>query len=482
MSPAQARTDFARIREDGFNAVILVVPWRGFQVDPFPTRYENHYFKLLRALITEAGRARLWIILRVSYSHHICDAAGMISADLTARFLTDEAYQKPWLHYLRRVRRATRFAANIYGAFLCWEEFWHGLMRFCEEPEEQRQALADSTGFTQFLGAGSAVIPRVDDPGFKKYHEFIDIRLGEIVEIGRRAFPGLGYEFRVDKDPLRDADGSVSWMSNNNYADSGHMRYSYWAPFIGAANQGESLSADEALALLEYNLREQAGDAGNVRQIIDQFNFVDDTFKYSGLNARLAETEIMPFLARCEELLPRYSRGIGIWAWRDYYQNHLFNPGFQLGLQGWDVRNTESTAPGRGGEGLRLTAGDEIGQSFRSATHGMHQKFRTSHLELRVKAAQAPDLQLETSLDGESYFPLLWDAGEDCYWASLPIDDLLYAERGVLFRLRVLAGSTHVRMVNLYQYAYRVGIRDTDGQPGPLLEPLRRLNRGLAAT
>ena len=103
-------------------------------------------------------------------------------------------------------------------------------------------------------------------------------------------------------------------MGNNNYADTGYLRYSYWAPFIGAVNQGESLSADEALALLEYNLKEQVGDAGNIRQIIDQFNFVDDTFKYSGLNARLAETEIVPFLERCEELLPRYSCGIGIWA------------------------------------------------------------------------------------------------------------------------------------------------------------------------
>ena len=49
--------DFQRLREDGFNAVILVVPWRGFQIEQFPPRYEEHYWKLLRSLMKEASRA-----------------------------------------------------------------------------------------------------------------------------------------------------------------------------------------------------------------------------------------------------------------------------------------------------------------------------------------------------------------------------------------------------------------------------------------
>ena len=162
MTTRQAREDFASIREDGFNAVILVVPWRGFQVEQFPPTYEEHYFRLLRGLLREAARARLWVILRVSYSHHICDEAPLISKHLTAGFLTDASFEKPWLHYLKRLRRATRFHANLYGSFICWEEFWHGLMRFTEDPEERRRSLALSTGYSDFLG-DQAVGPHHDD-------------------------------------------------------------------------------------------------------------------------------------------------------------------------------------------------------------------------------------------------------------------------------------------------------------------------------
>ncbi len=480
MSVEQARIDFPQITEDGFNAIILIIPWRGLQIEQFPPRYETHYFKLLRGLLKEARRAGLWVILRVSYSHHICDEASLISKHLTANFLTDASYQQPWLHHLRKLRRHTRFASNLYGSFLCWEEFWHGLMRFCEEPEARRRELAVSTGYADFMDTPSSIIPGFDEPEFASYHAFINAKLRQIYELGQEVLPTLGYEFRVDKDPLQHPDGSVSWLENDNYIDTEGLRYSYWAPFIGATNQGEKLDATQALNLLDYNLREQTKDGSNTRLIIDQFNFVDDTFKYTGSNARLAESEIEPFLQACAELLPRYCKGYGIWAWRDYFQNHLFNPGFQLGLRGWELHVAHSIGRRLGRKGLCLNAGDAIAQSFPSAAHGMHKKYKTSHLLLRVEIASSKNLVMEASLNQEHYFPLVWDGQVACYCANLPIDDPVYGKRGVLFSLRVVAGTVTVSTANLFQYHYQVGIRATDGRPGPFLGPLRQLNRDLS--
>jgi hypothetical protein len=482
MSVKQARIDFPQVAEDGFNTIILIIPWRGLQIEQFPPRYEKHYFSLLRGLLREARRAGLWVILRVSYSHHICDDASLISAQFTANFLTDASYQRPWLHHLQLVRRHTRFASNLYGSFLCWEEFWHGLMRFCEEPEALRRKLAISTGYADFMDAPNSVIPGFDEPEFANYHAFINARLRQIFELGREALPSLGYEFRVDKDPLQHADGSVSWLENDNYTDTKDLRYSYWAPFIGAANQGEELDATQALNLLDYNLREQTHDGANTGLIIDQFNFVDDTFKYTGSNARLAESEVEPFLQACAELLPRYCKGYGIWAWRDYFQNHLFNPGFQLGLKDWQILTGGVTEKRISKGGLLLLAGDEIGQSFGGPSHGMHKKYRTSHVEFAIDGEHSGDLQLEASLDGRSYYRLVEDTQLSQFRVSLPLHDAAYGQSGVNFSLRLITGSTRLSKLSLYQYAYRVGIRDSNGNAGPYLQPLREFNRVLAQT
>lgn len=482
MTPQQARRDFATIAEDGFNTVILVVPWRGFQVEQFPPRYEDAYFKLLKQLLKEAARAKLWVILRVSYSHHICDEARLISKHLTAGFLTDAAFEAPWLHYLRRLRRLTRFHANLYGSFICWEEFWHGLMRFTEESQETRKALAAKTGYCDFMADKESIIPLVSSPEFEHYQRFINTRLRDIFELGASQLPRLGYEFRVDKDPLHNLDGSVSWLANDYLLDSSDTRYSYWAPFIGAANEGEQLSAEQALALLDYNLDEQTGQGRDRKLIIDQFNFVDDTFKYTGQNARLALDQIPTFLDQCAEHLPRYCQGYGIWAWRDYHQNHLFNPGFHMGLRGW---RSHGGVVGEGAlteDGLCLQEGDELGQDFGGASHGMHRKYKTGSAELHVYLAAPVQVMLEASLDGENYVPLMSDGGGSQHYCELPIDDPVYGARGALFRLRVQRGSGVIRSVSLFQYAYRVGIREVGGEAGPFLEPLRSLNQKLLSS
>ena len=480
MNRAGAREDFRQIREDGFNAVILVVPWRGFQIRQFPPSYEPAYLRLLAGLMREAARARLWVILRVSYSHHICDQAPLISRHLTASFLTDPGFHEPWLHYLRLLRRRTRWHANFYGSFICWEEFWHGLMRFADNPEEDRGVLARTSGYADFVGNAEAEIPDSRAPEFADYQAFINHRLKQLFLMAREVLPTLGFEFRVDRDPLYRADGSLDWLDNDYLLDQPGTRYSYWAPFIGAANEGEELTAQQALALLDYNLAEQT-DRGSRRQlIIDQFNFVDDTFKYAGHNARLAESQVAPFLAACAEHLPRYSIGYGIWAWRDYHQNHLFNPGFRMGLKGWRVHAGKIRCAARSGA-ITLTAGDEIGQDFASASHGMHHRYRTTHCELELRVEDAADSMVEASLDGEHYHSLLPGSDDATgLYCRLPIDNPVYEERGARFRLRIVRGNIRVRQLALYQYSYRVGIRNVAGAAGPYLAPLRELNRALA--
>ena len=62
----------------------------------------------------------------------------------------------------------------------------------------------------------------------------------------------------------------------------------------------------------------------------------------------------------------------------------------------------------------------------------------------------------------------------------MPIDNPVYGKRGARFRLRIVRGNIRVRQLALYQYSYRVGIRNVADAAGPYLAPLRELNRALA--
>jgi len=478
MSLQAARRDFRAMRADGFNAVILVIPWRGFQVEQFPPRYDRRYLRLMRQVMREAARARLLVILRVSYAHHICDEAPLNSMQLTERLLTDPDFLAPWLHYLRRVRGSTRLADNYYGAFLSWEEFWHVLMSFCDTSRERRLELAVTSGYAQFTGNGDARIPARDEPLFADYHAFVNQRMRQLYLAAREIMPELSFEVRVDKDPVYSEDGALAWLENDDFAETRHPRYSYWAPFIGAENVGEELTSAQALNLLERSLRETTRDGENTAQIIDQFNFVDDTFKYAGQHARIAASELPAFVDGAAPLLLRYSDGMGIWAWRDYTHNCLFNPAFRLGLRGWTVEPGSKGRVRLGSRGLRLPEGSLLGQSFWGMGHGLHPKYKTEYIELELQCTG--DAALSACLDGEHFVELAPDSDGRMHRAQLPIDDEVYRTRGALFRLRVDTGQVQVHRVSLSQHSFRVGIRDREGAPGPLLPLVHGLNRALS--
>ena len=66
MQPQQLATDLRQIADDGFNTVILVVPWRGFQLDQLQPRYDPFYARQLHRALAAADKAGLSVIVRVA--------------------------------------------------------------------------------------------------------------------------------------------------------------------------------------------------------------------------------------------------------------------------------------------------------------------------------------------------------------------------------------------------------------------------------
>ena len=60
--------ELARIAADGFNSIILAVPWREFQPETAPVMYEEYAWKKLGGVMDAAGKQGLGVILRVGYT------------------------------------------------------------------------------------------------------------------------------------------------------------------------------------------------------------------------------------------------------------------------------------------------------------------------------------------------------------------------------------------------------------------------------
>ncbi|MEY8339481.1 hypothetical protein AALB16_15930 [Lachnospiraceae bacterium 62-35] len=128
--------ELEKIAEDGFNSIILVVPWGEFQPQMLPVRYESYAFDKLNQVMEAAGRHGLWVILRVGYTW---DYSGGEGIERYEKLLYDESTKQAWLDYIKKIYEAAAAHDNFYGGFLTWEDFWN-FVQTSKKGENQRKA------------------------------------------------------------------------------------------------------------------------------------------------------------------------------------------------------------------------------------------------------------------------------------------------------------------------------------------------------
>ena len=64
--------ELARIAQDGFNNIILVVPWREFQPGMTPCTYNQYAWDKLDRVMDAAAAQGLSVMLRVGYTWDYC--------------------------------------------------------------------------------------------------------------------------------------------------------------------------------------------------------------------------------------------------------------------------------------------------------------------------------------------------------------------------------------------------------------------------
>jgi len=483
--------DFARLRADGFNAVMLLVSWGDFQpvFDPC-CRYDERAFERLEYLLDQARDAGLDVVLRVGYGWTFHPDAGDVGAR-TQRLLNETGVRDAFAAYAARIGAIARKHANVRATMLSWEDLWlHGIDP-AGRPDFERflATLPDGDARRSKPGSGLPAQGGDDAPLFNAYWDWLMMQ--QVFRPLAERLPNLTYEARIDREPLFkvDAAGAKSidaWIGHETtYRPPGADVISlYWAPFWGARNEGEKLDAGQALRLFGRLLDDVHEHSGGLPMFIDQLNIIDNTLGFEH-NATLQPAAYAAFAAGALCTMRKAGVfGYAYWTTDDYAESPLYNPAFAYGLDGWNLATTDHTPPAQrlqkrtsGDFDLHLLAGDRLTQSI-PARRGRFPGTRDSgpvpaRICLAARDGAAADVEA-----GAGAAPVrlrLTGSARTCTEiATAPAGNSL--ELGV----RVLSGSADLTDVMLFDHVQQGGLHGFDGADGVLLEPLRALNRDFA--
>jgi hypothetical protein len=483
----------AQIREDGFNTVILAVPWRGFQRRLFPPTYDALNLARLGDLLAAIDAAGLASIVRVCFPWHN-DPDSELSFDERALGLfTRDDVRAAWLDYLRVIRDITARARNFRFAFFSWEDLPSIRELMIHRTQAERHRLAGPTGYRDFLCARHALpevselfgenfndaseiyIPLPDCAAYVSYSEFVNRRLNDLLAFGRTVWPGLSMQIRADHDRVV-IDGEVGWIENDIRADDPSMRVSYYFPYMYAQNCGETLSADQALANMRMVMDRLSANGANPNHVLDQLVYWDESPQFQHW-AKIEESQIPRFLLGAVDILKALSRGYGLWNYLDYRVNHLYNANFLRGLHGWAAHGEVWTRfDGESVACAVLAPGARISQRMVPYLRGYGAGLYPS-VSFRALCASTAPGRLRLSTNGVAEAEIALSSGRHQASAQLPPDP--HRSRGEIEFTIENTGECALELAGLCLWGavYRSRIYDEDGRPGRFLAHVRAMNR-----
>ncbi len=490
---SQVDDDFARIKADGFNTIILVIPWRGFETgfeDGVPE--PSLLYDRLDWLLAKIDQAGLAYGLRLGFPHSFDPANGITASELCTNIYVDSALRDNWVQYLARIaERVDQYRDSFRFAFFSWEDFFCSIVSFPKLKEDQRKDIARQSGYQAWLAGNysmqevkrlygqsfdsmdSVPVPERDSPAFSFFLRFVDqFMIDKLLSPGRQVLPELAMEVRVDRDPIYN--GSEKYWAGHDLALSDEqMRGSYWGAYYWAKNQGELLTAREALKNFEIMLNEVSDQGKNINHIVEQFNFADNTPGYVDHHAQIDPRELPAFLKGAAELLKQKSRGYGLWAYRDYVDSAIYNSSFELGLRGWDTRGgLEVITNDDGDHALRMQAGAGISQTFAPFDRfgGLETNEQVTFCANFKQPAEPAHITL--LLNGTLLGAL--DVNETAQHC-VTMDARNMRQPEIIFS--VLSDSEiQIDDLRLYTFVQTLNVYDEHGQPGPLRDLIVRMN------
>ena len=322
--------ELAQIREDGFNNIILAVPWREFQPGISPCTYNDYAWEKLDRVMNAASAQNLSVMLRVGYTW---DYAGRDNVlERYKKLMYDVSAQKAWMEYVGRLYERASAHENFCGGFLTWEDFWN----FTDSSADlgntvEGRRLAQASGYTDYARANYSLeelskmyghsirsyeelyFPDQSSYARRVFYEFYDQFLNDMLVMSQTVFPGLSMEVRLDADPVNRQDGIKEGFMHTSTYPCGSAAYTsamYSVP-MGFENKNERVSAAEALEKAPVFFNRLRVYSGGKPAYIDQLLFTDNTIGYEH-NAQLQDDQKALYLEGLAPILKNMTMGYGL--------------------------------------------------------------------------------------------------------------------------------------------------------------------------
>ncbi|MBP3700413.1 MAG: hypothetical protein J6I64_00845, partial [Lachnospiraceae bacterium] len=476
--------DLAQIAEDGFNSIILAIPWREFQPQMDPVVYNDYALKQLDRVMAAAKAQGLWVSLRVGYTWDYWEDG----TDVRARFrevMGDGTVLAAWDDYVKTIYERANAHGNLYGGFLTWEDFWSFTYYATEQGRgEDSMYWAQLSGYTDYVRQNYTLaeisqlygeeitdfdklyLPEKDQPALKLVYEFFDVWLNEFLLHNQEIFPDLSMEVRMDMDLVYDENGQQYWYGHENTftcGDSSYVSLMYGVP-MGHINQGERLEAAEALVTSQQMLDHVLQYTEGKKLYIEQFLYMDNTPGFEH-NAQVKEDQVDDYIIAMADILKDRVMGYGVWAYQNYADNLLYNPQFALGEIGWTLEGGAQVVEYHGSMQAQLPVGGCVYREISRGTTLTHVRFTVD--------GEAP-VKLQVSL-GSDTIEVNVDA--DALGAGNAIE-LVFENGGDGLRFTADA-PCYIDNVKVYNRVHEGQLYSLDGEELSCIEAIRKLNRKL---
>ena len=123
--------DLHQIKNDGFDSIILVIPWKEFQPGINPIQYNEYTFDRLHYVMMSAQQVGLNVYTRISYTWDFYNDANEYIFYRFFELVSNQIVIDAWMDYARTLYQQLQSYSNFKGAFLTWEDFW-GILNVCD--------------------------------------------------------------------------------------------------------------------------------------------------------------------------------------------------------------------------------------------------------------------------------------------------------------------------------------------------------------
>ncbi len=480
--------ELQQIKNDGFNTIVLIIPWRGFEIgfDTNQTQSNQILYERLSFVLNGIVENDLSFILRLGFPHYHMPDTKTYALEQCIGIYSDGKTQNQWADYLEKIKQTiTPFQKSSAGILVSWEDFWCPHTLFPSWDEEKRLNLAQSMGYGDWLqqqnqnvvkvllqqnhiNFNQVRVPQPADLSYVLYMDFIDQKFAkDVLKPAQSVFPNAAMEIRVDQLGVKQND-QYTWIAHDLHLEEKNLRGTYWAPFWGADNKGELISAEQALMNFDYLLKMVTNNGENTHHVLEQFNFYDNTVHYPN-HANIIPDQIDDFLLAAGPLLKKYSKGFGVWAYRDYHDNAILNGSFEMGTQGWLIEGQTEIKTNQQDQSLYMQAGSSITQSLLADKRF---KLLENYQDISICLVADAATVLEVKVDGVILKEWQVQPQQSCtkvsadpFRLNASIDFSLTAQSPVLIDEIKLFGFTQV-----------LGLYDANGKPSKYIEVYRKLN------